>query len=73
MGRAISKLVLLNDKTRVGEIEIGHTEVDLSPYDLVVDESMEYPDHTEFTIGFHSKGLIVRRMWNPSCDITYKE
>ena len=46
--------------------------IDLTIYDEVRDETEEFPDHTEFTIGFLKDGKIVRRMWNPSCDIRYK-
>jgi hypothetical protein len=47
--------------------------IDLTEYDEVRDETQEFPDHTEFTIGFVKNGHVVRRLWNPSCDIRYKE
>jgi hypothetical protein len=45
--------------------------IDLSNYDEVLDETEEFPDHTEFSIGFFKEGKCVRRMIKPSCDITY--
>ncbi len=47
--------------------------LDLSNYDEIRDESQEFPDHTEFTIAFYKDGKVIRRLWNPSCDITYTE
>jgi hypothetical protein len=47
--------------------------IDLTSYDEVRDETQEYEDHTEFTIGFIKNGKIVRRMWDPTCDIRYKD
>jgi hypothetical protein len=46
--------------------------VDLSNYEEIVDESQEFPDHTEVSIAFVDGGKVVRRLWNPSCDIAYK-
>ena len=47
--------------------------IDLKDYDEVRDEMQTYEDHSEFTIGFLKDGKIVRRLWNPSCDITYND
>lgn len=47
--------------------------IKLSDYDEVRDECQEFEDHSEFTIGFVKDGKVVRRLWNPSCDITYTD
>jgi hypothetical protein len=47
--------------------------VNLSEYDEVVDETQEFEDHTEVSIAFMKNGKVVRRLWNPSCDIFYKD
>jgi hypothetical protein len=73
MSRDISRLVILGERTRVGEIELASPEINLSLYDAVCDETQEFPDHTEILIAFYRDGQCVRRLWNPSCDITYKE
>lgn len=47
--------------------------IDLSNYDEIRDETLEFPDHSEFVITFYKSGKIVRRMLNPSCDIVYED
>ena len=47
--------------------------IDLSNYDEIRDETMEFPDHSEFVITCYKGGKAVRRFINPSCDVTYKE
>lgn len=45
--------------------------ISLSCYDEIIDESIEFEDHTEFSIACYRKGELIRRLWNPSCDISY--
>lgn len=47
--------------------------IDLTPYDKVVDQSQEYPDHSETDIAFFKDGKVVRRIHDVPCDITYEE
>lgn len=45
--------------------------LDLTDYDEIRDETLAFPDHSEFVITFYKSGKAVRRMLNPSCDIVY--
>ena len=46
--------------------------LDLSDYDEILDETIEYENALHLLICFYKDGAEVRRIWNPSCDITYK-
>ena len=45
--------------------------IGLSNYHEIRDETIEFEDHTEFSIACLWNGKVVRRLWNPSCDISY--
>jgi hypothetical protein len=45
---------------------------DLTPYDAVVDNTIEFEDSVDFLIDFHKDGKLVRRLVNASCDIRYE-
>jgi hypothetical protein len=47
--------------------------LDLSNYDEIRDETLEFPDHSEFVITFYKSNNMVRRILNPSCDIVYQD
>jgi len=47
--------------------------VDLTAYDKVEEVCMEYESLINVVINFYKNGNIVRSMWNPSCDVGYKE
>ena len=47
--------------------------IDLSSYTKVVDNSIEYESELHLIISFYKGDEIVRSLWNPSCDIRYKE
>jgi hypothetical protein len=55
-------------------VEFGssHFTLNLGDYDEIRDETQEFEDHSEFTIACLKDGKVVRRLWNPRCDITYK-
>lgn len=44
----------------------------MSHYEKVVDASMEFPDHIEFVIDFYANGRVVKRLINPSCEMSYE-
>ena len=45
----------------------------IDDYDKVVDNSVEYESALHLKIDFYKSGKVVRTLWNPSCDIRYKE
>ena len=45
--------------------------IDLTNYDEIIDKTLEFEDHTEFSIACYRNSELVRRLWNPSCDISY--
>ena len=47
-------------------------DIDLSVYDKVTDNSIEYDDSIHMIINFYKDDKLVRQMWEPKCDITYE-
>lgn len=47
--------------------------LDLSNYTKVVENCLEYESSVSLCIDFYIGDKLVRRIWNPSCDIQYKE
>jgi hypothetical protein len=47
--------------------------MDLEAYDKVVENCREFESSVSVSIDFYKDEKIVRRMWNPSCDISYKK
>jgi hypothetical protein len=51
----------------------GNASIDLSNYDEIKDNSLEFESSICVFIDCYKSGKLVRRFINPSCDIRYSE
>jgi hypothetical protein len=47
--------------------------LDLTDYEKILDETIEYENSIDLRICFYKDNKVVRELWNPSCDIRYKD